>query len=107
MDVGDWVKVGVELAGMGVMGLCFIFAVKGQVEVLAIKYDYHTIAIDKMQAELSKIAQIISDQRLSDERAINMDKRLANAEQDIRLLQQGEGFVLPIRRAPTEHGPIG
>ena len=97
MDTAEWVKIGVELIGMGVVALCAFYAVKGQVQVLSIRYEMQNESIKAIQVEIIKISQIITDQKLIEQRAVNLELRVVNIEQDIRLLRKGEGFVFPFK----------
>lgn len=95
MDTTEWVKIGVELIGMGVVALCAFYAVRSQVEVLSVRYEMQNESIKAIQVEIVKISQIITDQKLIEQRAVNLELRVVNIEQDIRLMRKGEGFVFP------------
>lgn len=86
----DVVRIGIEVGGMVIMGLSAFYAVKGEVRVLS-------RTIERIELQVSKIADIITDLRL-------IDQRLGSAEQDIRDLQRGEGKVIPLIKGAYEHG---
>lgn len=102
MDLAEWIKVGVELFGMSVIGTSAFFAVKGEVRVLATKYEIQNEVIKGIQAQVEKISQVIIDQKLIEQRAVNLDQRMSNMEMDIRLMKQGEGYILPPFKSPYE-----
>lgn len=114
MTEAEWIKIAIELVGMACVALTAFFAVKIQVAVIAVrleeqaKYQAEISAsqartIEKIEIEISQIANIISDQRVISERIQAIDKRVVIAEKDIWDLQHGEGMVLPLtRKGPYE-----
>lgn len=93
----DWIKVGIEVGGVIGVGVTAFFAMKIQLAVLSVKLDAHVEVIKKIEIQVAKITDVISDQRM-------LDQRLGHAEQDIRDLQRGEGHVMPFTKSPYEHG---
>jgi cell division protein FtsL len=91
----DWAKFGIELISMGVVALAAFFAVKVEIAVLSVKVDAQKTALDDLRSSLKEVPSLKSDLRL-------VDQRVGAAEQDIRNLQRGEGYVLPISRSAYE-----
>lgn len=58
--------------------------------------------IERQGRLLEVLAEVRGDIRVINNRIENNEKRIANAEQDIRDIQRGEGYVLPLNKSPYE-----
>lgn len=55
-----------------------------------------------MEDSIKEVEKALVQLAVQDERMNNLDSRITTLRQDLRLMQQGHGFVLPL---PGEIGP--
>lgn len=114
----EWIKLGIEVGSIAMAGLAAFFAVKihvatlsaqlaGSNEAIKLQFASHNETIKGIQEEIKKLTSVVADQRVTDQRLSDHERRIGNNEQDIRMLRQGEGLVIPLHRSPYEHGSQG
>lgn len=83
-------------------GLWTIFSIRGGIIETGKDIKRLEARTGLMETSIREVEKALNQLAVQDERMNNLDSRLTLLRQDLRLMQQGHGFVLPL---PGEIGP--
>lgn len=87
-----------QLAGMIILATIFVVMIKSDVKVLKVQMDGMNDNLKLLNASFTKLSDVLSNSAVQ-------DNRISRAEEDIRELRHGRGFVQPDING--EYGPRG
>lgn len=93
INLGTIVQILVIAAG----GLAFLFAVKGQVALLASNFIDMKSDMTDVKDELKELRKVFTTQVDHDGRLTRAEADLRDMRDDIKELRHGEGFVFPLK----------
>jgi len=97
----DWTfNIGtlVQIVVLGVGGLAFLFAMKGELGVLNTKISSVETNITGINTEIKELRKVVSTLADHDTRITRCEDDIREVRTDIKELRHGEGFVLPLKR---------